>query len=109
MHVMFRLNAKEGNFYVGDIEVDASQVFMGLETKVGFEGDRLPALEPILFNILRDMKRDRNRDLFEANAYRAVMIDARRKPEMQVMDGKVPADNKVTFLIDLYNVRPKEY
>lgn len=108
---MYPLKTQYGKFYIGKIEVEATPVYIGLETTIGVEGDKFPQLEIILFELLNDLgnkiKEDTEIDLNKANAYRAIVYDRREIPEIHVADGIVSSKNERHVLIDFYKVRPK--
>ena len=104
---MYPLRTQAGKFYVGNIEVEANPIYLGLESTVEYEG-AVPQLETIIFDMLTNLKRQNNLDLFEANAYRCIIIGRKEMPEMNVPDGKVPSSGRRSILLDFYKIKPKE-
>src|SRR3989344_8778944 len=101
---MLLLRTEKGKFMIGSLEVEASPVYLGLETDVGWVG-RTPPLEVILPSIVSDLyKKDVN--LFDANAYRFFVIGQTARPEEKVPDGTIPAEVKRKVIFDFYKVKP---
>lgn len=104
---MYPLRTQDGIFYVGNIKVEATPIYLGLESTINYEGI-VPQLEVIIFDLLTNLKRQDNLDLFEANAYRCIVTRREEMPEMNVPDGKVPCSGKRAILLDFYKIKPKE-
>ena len=102
---MYPLTTKQGKFYVGRIEVEATPIYLGLETTIEWTGE-IPSLEQIIFELMYDLKKDENLDLYEANSYRCIVYDRKYLPGMKVLDGNVPPEGKRNIVLDFYNINP---
>ncbi len=116
---MHSLRTESGKFYVGKVEVNATQVFMGLGLTVGAEEGNFPDLDQLLFELIVDIhdevKQKEGIDLINVNAYRCIVYDRREIPGQIIQytgmpdsEDIIPGAEERKLMIDLYKVRPKE-
>lgn len=89
---MLHLTTKNGKFYIDDIEVKASPIYLGIVVNVVAEtneGKIKVPLENLIHNLVCDGYK-RGNNLFEANSYRYFIVDKQFNPEIIVADGIVP-------------------
>jgi hypothetical protein len=103
---MHPLDTINGKFYVGETEIVAEPVYIGLEADVKWEG-ALPPLERVIASVVCDLYENKGIDLFEANAYRMYVKSLRDIPGQTVADGNVPPQGMRKINLDFYKVRPK--
>jgi len=102
---MQSLTTKNGKFQLGDLEVIAEPVYIGLEVVMVLEGNVQIATDDIADTMVSSYYQ-RGIDLFSANSYRSFITSKEVIPEEEVPDGKLSAQVRYHLTFDFYRSRP---
>ncbi len=102
---MQRLITRGGKFWLGEFEVIAEPVYMGLEVMMALEGNIQIATDTIADSIITSYW-NKGIDLFSANSYRSFVTSREVIPEEEVPDGRLPGQVRYHLTFDFYRSRP---